>query len=93
MFKCTLERLLTDLGTGSDGLHGPAVQRDKLQSGGQDSSLQLLLCLIVFILLFAFFFRRIKQKEGSVRLARLNQEKGTDILHRATNFSELFPVD
>lgn len=41
------------LGAGCNGFHGPAVQRDKLQSGGQDPSLQLLLGLILFILVFA----------------------------------------
>lgn len=39
------------LSTSSNGFHRPAVQGDELQSGGQDSSLKLLLCFILFTVL------------------------------------------
>lgn len=45
--------LLAHLSAGCDGFHGPAVQRDELHGGSQDSSLKLLLRLVVLVLVSA----------------------------------------
>lgn len=62
---------MAHLGAGRDGFHRPAVQGDELQSGGQDSSLELLLRLVLLALLSALVLVTVHGHANRLSISRV----------------------